>query len=174
MQNSECSFIGKIFLFILLLPCIFILSILIIVLAPIVGLFAVPIFGIKLLLHKYLANYHYDRTINKEGVYLVNGSNYMKTNAKFTQEDIPRIQHEIKRLYHVNSEISTRKWFQQMLRCIIPIGGLIWVILVEMNEYGSMELGCQGCENHWNHWTKEEALQYHLEKLKPNNTDSVV
>ncbi len=139
---------------------------------PIIGVLAVPINAIKALVHGIFLNYHWRHSKNEQGLGLINDRNafgkpqYMSKNAKFEAKDLTRLEHEEKRITAEEKLFSTLKVVRAVAKLIIPIIGIFWVVLTEINTGGSAAIGCGGDCEHENHWKNKDAIRWHIENLK--------
>lgn len=126
--------------------------------------------------HGLALNYHWRHSREKDengdfidGTALINQYSknpYSNKNPGYTEKDLPRLEHEEKRLYHENEALECLKWARGLAKCTIPVVGPIWALFTESYAGGSMAMGCDGCMNHWDHETPEEKLQHHISLLK--------
>lgn len=158
---------GKCICLILMAPFIIIVAIIVFALAPVVGILAVPILGIKALYHTARLNYAWRQSRNEQGVALAEQTDlYMKRGLNLGATDLPRLYQERTRIEQRDTLFETLKWVRGMSKCIIPVVGIVWAIASEMQTGGSIEVGCSGCNEHWSHWSDKDAIEWHIQQLE--------
>lgn len=156
--------------------CTGLAAVILIVAHPIIG----PLGSIACLFaafyHGLALNYHWRQSCKKnENGKLIRGTAilnetlknpYKNKNPQYTQKDLPRLEHESKRLHHENAAKMMLKWARGLAKCTIPVVGPLWALATEIETNGSIEMGCTGCNAHWDHETPEEKLQRHISLLR--------
>ncbi len=136
---------------------------------PVIGLLAQPILGIKAIVEGILLNYHWRHSMDERGVALCNDCDgkgqpyYMNRNKEYKVEDLTRFEHEKERIEYRDKLFETLKLMRGLAKCIIPVIGLIWSFLTEINAGGSAEFGCYDDNDYI---TDKQAVQEHIDKIK--------
>lgn len=89
--------------------------------------------------------------------------NYMNRDAKFNPEDLVRLQQERLRIKNQKAAIDALKWSRGFALCAIE--GPLTALISEMDQGGSVEIGCCNCGDIWHHYTPEEMLEHHITLL---------
>ncbi len=146
-----------------------------------VALVAHPIIGplgslgslFKAAYHGIKMKYHlrHTRMIDLDGKLLTgtelnkhrDGDDYLKNHQKFTVlRDLNRLNHELKRLYHLKAARSSLKWARGFAKSAVPVVGPFWAFFTELANEDSKPLGCMGCSDHWDHMTPEAKLRDYI------------
>jgi hypothetical protein len=96
---------------------------------PVVGILAQPILAAKRIYHHNKALEHYSHIpANKDGTTLRSKKISEFSNTKFTEADLPVLEHLSKALTHEKKYCLTVNMIKTLAKCIIPIFGLIWAM----------------------------------------------
>ncbi|MDF2549224.1 MAG: hypothetical protein K0S07_291 [Chlamydiales bacterium] len=129
--------------------------------------------------HGCSLNYHsrHSREKDSQGHFIqgteLNGAtdvkkDYMCKTAQFTQQDLPRLKHELQRLRHQDAMFSYLKWARGLAKCAIPVAGTIWAIKSEVDGAGGSAEGCRCCPDELDHESPEGYLIRYIRNLEPS------
>ncbi len=143
----------------------------------IIGPVASSYYGGKAAYHGLRVNYHWRHSREKDANgELIPGTelnvlsralgvkNYMNREAQFKPEDISRLKQELKRIDNLKEALESLKWCRGFAICAL-VGPFV-ALMSEMDEGGSVEIGCCNCGDPFHHSSPEEMVEYHINKLK--------
>lgn len=138
---------------------------------PILALFLLPFVVLKAIHHFLMSYTHRSFSKNEEGIPLCKEKDpitgqpiYMWNGVQFSEEDMIRLLQEKHRLIQWDRFLGSCKILRSLAKCLIPVVGVVWAIVTELNH----QVAPFDSEEGWRNqafWSAREAVRWHLHVL---------